>query len=79
MNQRRSIEEIGLALPLGLWLVLIVAYLGSTAVIFFASGAEHQFIRGLALAVVTFVSGVYFAFKFPLWVPRNKSVGDRPT
>jgi hypothetical protein len=73
-NQRRSLNELGLVLPLPLFIGLLLIYLGSVAVIGFVE--EPSLLRRIAVAGFWFVMGIVFAFKLPLWKPRKSQVAE---
>lgn len=68
---RKSLDELGLVLPFSVWLSLFVMYVGSAAVLFFVKDSDAPMLRMIALAISMFIMGVFFAFKMPLWVPRQ--------
>lgn len=69
-HQRKSLAELGLVLPYKVWLALFLTYVGSGAVCYLVPTTEAPLLRTVALAVSMFIMGIFFAFKFPLWVPR---------
>lgn len=70
IQQRKSLEAMGLALPFPIWLVLFLTYLSGLGILGFVPG-EEQTLRVLALTVDTFILGIFCAFKFPLWISKQ--------
>lgn len=70
-SPRKSLDELGLALPLTVWLVLVLTYLGAAVVLFFVPNTVAPFLRMASLAAVMFIIGIFCAFKPSLWLPRH--------
>lgn len=70
-NQRKSLEELGLVVPLAIWLTLLLIYLGACAVQLFVPDTDALVLRPVAFGTMMFIMGIFFSFKLPLWVPRN--------
>lgn len=69
-QQRTSLEALGLVLPFPVWLALFLIYFSGLGILGFAP-SDAQTLRGIAMGVNMFIMGIFCAFKFPLWIPKQ--------
>ena len=69
----KSLEDLGLALPGRVGLILLGVYIGCAAFLFFVPDSDAPLLRSCSLVTSAFIMGIFYAYKAPIWVPQTTS------